>query len=356
MIPVVIIHQGFVQHYRCGIYNYLADYLQQSGYLLSVVSNRIQKGYQGDVRFDFKSISLTTKSLIKFLYQDQAQAVMYFVNPKNLYLLPTIMACKMLGKKVVYWGHGKNLLRNPDPWRWVHVVQHHLADAIVLYGPKLRKHVMLHNWSKVFVANNTLNFESSPQGDIDRQRVLARHNINTSLNVICVGRIQKRKRIDDLIAAHQLLKRNDVGLVFVGPDPQGLVPADGAQNIFRIEPLFDEQLYELMRACDIYCLPGSVGLGIVDAFWCGLPFVTEAVRHGPEIMYFREGINGFMVPKGDISALAEKLERLIEDPILRKSFGQAGKDLILEEGNIELMCSGFLAALDSLKLKKRGVK
>jgi len=52
-----------------------------------------------------------------------------------------------------------------------------------------------------------------------------------------------------------------------------------------------------------------------------------------------------MVPEGDINALAEKLELLLDNSELRHRMGEAGKQTIETEGRIEDMCRGFLEAL-----------
>ena len=41
-------------------------------------------------------------------------------------------------------------------------------------------------------------------------------------------------------------------------------------------------------ACDVYCIPGAIGLSIVDAQFCGLPVVTEDVDHGPRNNVFKK--------------------------------------------------------------------
>lgn len=43
--------------------------------------------------------------------------------------------------------------------------------------------------------------------------------------------------------------------------------------------------------------PGLVGLGILDAFVCGVPMVTtDCGLHSPEVAYLDSGVNGWMTP------------------------------------------------------------
>jgi glycosyltransferase involved in cell wall biosynthesis len=96
----------------------------------------------------------------------------------------------------------------------------------------------------------------------------------------------------------------------------------------------------------VYCLPGAIGLSIVDAFYCGLPVVTENVVHGPEIMYLKDGVNGFITPVGDIPQLTAMLKMLLTDDVLRRRFSLAAKSEIMTNGHIDRMCEGFRDALN----------
>jgi glycosyltransferase involved in cell wall biosynthesis len=160
-----------------------------------------------------------------------------------------------------------------------------------------------------------------------------------------MGRMQKRKRIDDLIQAFNMMNMEDVGLILVGPDSEGILVNIEGKNIFKLGPVYGEESLDLLSAADVYCLPGAIGLSIVDAFYCGLPVITEDVRHGPEITYLKNGVNGFIVPQGDISELAAKLRMLLTDDALREKFSQAAKHEIMTNGHIDRLCEGFESAL-----------
>ena len=50
---------------------------------------------------------------------------------------------------------------------------------------------------------------------------------------------------------------------------------------------------------DIFLNPGLTGLGILDAFSAGLPFITMSDSlHSPEIYYLKNGFNGYIVKNG----------------------------------------------------------
>jgi len=218
----------------------------------------------------------------------------------------------------------------------------------------LKKYLLKPHQKKAFVANNTLNLTVFVPGEQDRKGILARYGIRTDKNIVYVGRITKRKRIGDLLAAFELISDERVALVLVGADEDEIVGPQVTKNrrVFYLGPVYGKNALELLSACDVCCIPGAIGLGIVNAMYCGLPVVTEKVDHGPEIMYFKNGINGLMVEKGDIVSLAEKLKYLLENDDVRIEMGKKAREEILTKGHIENLCLGFLECLNSLRPDK----
>jgi glycosyltransferase involved in cell wall biosynthesis len=178
-----------------------------------------------------------------------------------------------------------------------------------------------------------------------REEVLAEYGIGTKKNIICMGRMQKRKRVDVLVKALSLMNRPDIGLILVGPDTEGILDRIKGDNIYKLGSIYGDKKFDLLSASDVYCLPGAVGLSIIDAFHCGLPIVTEDGDESAEIMYLKNGVNGFVVPRGNIVEMAKKIELLLDNDSLRRQFSNAAKQEIKENGNIDKMCAGFRDAL-----------
>ncbi len=347
MIRVLLVHGASIPHYRVPIYGHLAQSLGKHGFELQVASEGIQPGNPHEVAFPFEALELSASSIGRLVRRRNIDVVIMFVDMRHLYLFPTYLVVKgLLRRRMVWWGQGRDLA-SPDATvkNLAYGLEHALCDAIILYARHLEKYIALQARGKVFVANNTLVIDYQGLDPRRRGDVLAKHGIHTPRNIICVGRIQRRKRLDRLVVAHAAMKRDDVGLILVGPDTEGILDTLTGDNVFRLGAIYGDDKFDLMSAADVYCLPGAVGLSIVDAFHCGLPLVTEAGDESAEMMYLKDGENGFIVPRGDATQLRERLLQLLDDDALRTRFSEAARREIRESGSIDAMAGGFLAAL-----------
>jgi len=337
-----------VPHYRVPIYSYLSGYLKKYGFSMTVISDGIQQDNPHTVDFEFAEMHLSTAGIVRFIREHQTDVIIDYMELRHLYLFPTYLFAKLiLGKKMVYWGQGVDLADTGARVKnFAYALEQTMCDAIILYAEHLKRYVPERLHSRVFIANNTLciNYPGIPPG-IAKEDILGRYGIRTKKNIICMGRMQKRKRLEILIGAMAHLDRNDVGLILVGPDTEGVLDAIEGKYIYKLGPIYGNEKFDLLSAADIYCLPGAVGLSIIDAFHCGLPFVTEDGDESAEIMYLKDGVNGFIVRRGAVKEMADKLRLLLDDYELRQRFSENARKEIRENGSIEKMCAGFRDAL-----------
>jgi glycosyltransferase involved in cell wall biosynthesis len=89
-----------------------------------------------------------------------------------------------------------------------------------------------------------------------------------------------------------------------------------------------DDIAEVLSALDILVnastLPEPFGLTIIEAMACGKPVVAAEGGGVPEIIIDRK--TGILFPMGDSAALARALLELIENPAMRKSYGDAGRE------------------------------
>jgi len=347
MTRVLLLHGGNIPHYRVPIYSYLSGYLKSYGLELLVTSSAIQKDNPHPVDFEYAEMPLSALNIGRLIYRKHIDVVIMFVDMRHPYLFPTYLVTKgLLGRKMVWWGQGKDLAApNARLKNLAYATEQTLCDAIILYAEHLKKYLPKRFHHKAFVANNTLSISYDGLPADRRQGVLDEYGIHTRKNIICLGRLQKRKRIDSLVAAHASMNRPDIGLILAGPDTEGVLKEVSGRNVFKVGPIYGSKKFDLLSASDVYCLPGAVGLSIVDAFHCGLPLITEGTYESAEMMYLKDGENGFLVEPGNLQVLASKLLLLLDNDKLRKRFSEAAKREISTNGHIDKLCAGFRDAL-----------
>ena len=130
------------------------------------------------------------------------------------------------------------------------------------------------------------------------------------LRVLFAGSLTQRKGLGDLFAAMRLLARNDVELVVMG-SPQ--VPMEFYRKEFSgftYEPVRPHaQVLELMRTCDVFCLPSIVegrALVMQEAMSQGLPLIITPNTGGEDLI--DEGETGFLIPIRQPDKIADKID------------------------------------------------
>ncbi len=138
---------------------------------------------------------------------------------------------------------------------------------------------------------------------------------------ITVGRLVKRKGIDQLLAALKRDGCSQVQLIIVGDGPEReplerlsgeLGLTDRVSFAGRVE---EELKWQLLRCADIYVsstLHEGFGLVYLEGMAAGLPIVT--FDHGGQVDFLRDGETGCLVTAGDTSGLASAIARLADDP------------------------------------------
>lgn len=348
MIRVLLINQASIPHFRVPIYGYLSNYLLSWDFDLIVAAEGIQAGNPHPIDFNYIEIRLSSFNIFKLVQGNRADILISWVDLKHMFLFPMYFIAKgLLGRKMIYWGQGCDLLDpNSRTKNLAYAVEQFLCDAIILYAAHLKQYVVPRFHQKIFIANNTLCIDYPGLLPEDKKSVLQDFGIHTKKNIICIGRLQGRKRLEQLFKAFALMNRPEIGLIIVGPDSEGILDKVESDNIFKLGPIYGNKKFDLLSVADVYCLPGAVGLSIIDAFYCGLPFVTEDGDESAEIEYLKDGINGFAVPRGDVNELANKLSLLLDDDQLRLQYSTAARQEYEQNAHIDRLCEGFRDALN----------
>lgn len=342
-----------ILHYRIEIYNYFSKNLLRNNYNLIVIANEVQKDVKQKIIFDLRLGKFNLFKYIDLIKKAKPSFIINLLNLSYSFLpsinWPIVHWLKLKKIPIIYWNHAINLQDPNNIFKNLFFNYFHtISDAIILYSKDQLKYISKINRKKVFIANNTLNFNSFYKVELDKETLKRKYNIPFKKVVLFVGRIQPRKRLEHLLSIFKNISGTEYGLIVIGP---GLTKNNEkiirrSKNIIYFGEIYDQnRINEFFKLSDIFSIPGANGLGLVQAFYWGLPAVTEDVRHSPEIMYLKSGINGFIVSEGDIKELKEKIFLLLDNKNIYKNFSYNAKKTIKDEANIEEMFNSILATI-----------
>ncbi|WP_346232206.1 glycosyltransferase [Parafrigoribacterium mesophilum] len=141
---------------------------------------------------------------------------------------------------------------------------------------------------------------------------------------VMIARLAPQKRVDSAIRAFLLVRESNPRARFDifgdGPAAQSLtelIVSLGLRDAVRLRGYRPDAAVELENAALLTVSSGYEGqsLAITEAFARGCPVVAYDVNYGPGEMVV-SGRNGFLVPAGDIRALADAMTKVLGDSAL----------------------------------------
>lgn len=152
-------------------------------------------------------------------------------------------------------------------------------------------------------------------------------------HVCFVGRFVPEKGAHILIRAWQCLQakhRNNARLILIGSGPQETMLhklADGDDSIHFTGQLSHDQTLSVLKQADLLVCPSlwaePFGLSVIEAMGAGIPVISSKLGGPSEII--SHGIDGELIPAGDISALSQSLAHSLNDPDQLQKKGHAAR-------------------------------
>ena len=128
---------------------------------------------------------------------------------------------------------------------------------------------------------------------------------------------------------------------------RGIIEAEGMVDHVRLlGPRYGEAKWRALAAADVFCYPtlaDAAPLVVLEALAAGLPVVTTTTGALPSIV--EHGVTGFVVPPGDVDALADALREVICRPARRHEMSEAARRSFAERFTADAMRRRFEAAL-----------
>ncbi|HEY0418713.1 MAG TPA: glycosyltransferase family 4 protein [Acetobacteraceae bacterium] len=160
--------------------------------------------------------------------------------------------------------------------------------------------------------------------------------------VVIVSRLVRHKGYPELLCAMRNVEAElwVVGERLASDHGEDMEPHFAAAGLGpRLKRLgYREDIPAILAAADIFALPShfeGLPMSVIEAMLTGLPVVATDIR-GPREQVVA-GETGLLVPPMQPAPLAEALQRLAADPVLRRRMGEAGRARALalyDEGKI----------------------
>ena len=153
------------------------------------------------------------------------------------------------------------------------------------------------------------------------------------INLLFVGRLEKRKGLKYLLRAFAKLKWDwaNLRLLVVGPgkpddDSYRIMSECNIQDVHFLGQVSDADKARYYKSADIYCSPAtgreSFGIVLLEAMAAGKPIVASDIEGYASVV--SHGGEALLVPPKDDDGLAKALGLLLSDPGLRQRLGASG--------------------------------
>jgi glycosyltransferase involved in cell wall biosynthesis len=286
------------------------------------------------------------RGLIDWLGHLNPDALIVEANPRYLATPSAVRWMHANGRKVIGWGLGAPPLSGPlSGLLQIRRIQFlNQFDALISYSQRGADEYAAHGFrrEKIFVAPNAVSprplfpIPARPSNFKDRPVVLF------------IGRLQKRKRVDDLLhACSEMESKPRLTIVGDGPERAHLeslakqvypsAELIGAKHGAELKPYFTE--------ADLFVLPGTGGLAVQEAMSYGLPIIV-AKGDGTQDDLVRES-NGWQITPDDYEALVSTMRLALSDVGRLRKMGAESYRIVSEEINLEKMVDVFVQALNS---------
>jgi phosphatidylinositol alpha-mannosyltransferase len=153
------------------------------------------------------------------------------------------------------------------------------------------------------------------------------------LNILFVGRPEKRKGLDHLLPAYARVqaKRADTRLIVVGAGKfdryRRMARSLKLKDVAFHSSVSHEELPRFHKSSHVFCAPNtgyeSQGLVLLEAMAAGLPLVASNIEGFAAVL--THGVQGLLVLPGEERSLADAILQLLDDEDARARMGAEGR-------------------------------
>lgn len=275
-----------------------------------------------------------------------------------------MLAAALGGFTFSFTMHGPYIFFEPQRWRldeklkralFVCCISHFCRSQGMIFAP-------MKHWNRLHIVH--CGVDPALFNPVSHQQIGKR--------LLYTGRLAAVKGLPILLeslvqvkAAHPDLLLTVVGDGADRPQLQQLTAQLGLnENVNFVGYQSQASVRQFMQETDVFVLPSfaeGLPVSLMEALAAGVPVVTTQIAGVSELV--ESGINGYLVPPGNVAELADRIEKLLADPALRAQMGAAGRLKVAQEFDIQQeaawLCQIMTAALagktEAIRPPKGGV-
>ncbi len=367
----ILIIEAEMKRYRAPFYRDLYAALRSQGIALRVAysdprATDISKGDHCELPDEYgmkvKGYWLVNRLLLQPLVRHAAAADLIISSEGSRLLFSQLLlpfaACKL--KKLALWGFGQNKQADRQPFsEWYKRKVLRYPSWWFAYTAGSAEYLMARGYprERITTVQNAVD-----TGQISRWIAGLSADETASLRAqlhvppaspvgIYCGSLEKCKNLPFLIESAKLVKRQipDFHLVLVGGGSESVYVERQVQShrewIHWTGPKFGAEKAALLKAADIFMLPGKIGLAILDSFAARLPILTTRIpNHCPEVEYLTDGCNGMMT-ENSVDSYARGVVEILSDAARLAALKQGAYQSSLKY-SMETMVANFCRGIE----------
>jgi glycosyltransferase involved in cell wall biosynthesis len=220
------------------------------------------------------------------------------------------------------------------------------TTRLIAVGPEVRDDLIeldVAPYEKFEVIRLGIDLESRVFGDGDRSGYRRLFGVTDDQFVVgWIGRMTGIKRVPDVLLAFKRLHELgvDATLCMVGDGPDRVEAERYAKDLGIARHVlwvgYQRDVAPYYALFDALVLPSAnegTPVVAIEALAARRPVVATNVGGVPDVV--SDGEDGFLVPVGDVEAIAERLARLARDPELRRRMGERGREVVLPRYRVD---------------------
>lgn len=321
----------------------LAEHLEKRGYEVLLVtqykqdveyeiSKTIRRVYSEPAQEDLQggrihNFSQRFKTLRNIWKENKPDVILAFLGKNNLMAIAT---SRFLPSKVVVSVRGEPTMEYEGKFmQYIAKVVFRFADGIIMQTNDAKNFLPVATHKKVQILPNPLNeafLNQRYQGEREQQ-------------IVAVGRLDENKNHLMLLQAFEMIEKEfpDMQLIIYGEGRS----RDVLEQYVKEKNLVDkiklpgniQNVAEHIKKAKIFALTSNTeGMpnSVMEAMALGLPVVSTDCPCGGPAMLIQDGINGMLVPVGDVEALAGAFRKILSDDTYAKSLGERAYRIVEE--------------------------